>query len=197
MSDAPFCETLKSAFPVRRMATAVWRSDVVRTPRVRTAVTPIATAIAVTTARMRRRSTLCRTRPTNVTISAWPTGPRPPRDVRLRRSGHSALPPPPEASRDLRPDSCDLRGCSGRPDAGKIDSMASPAGSRRDRPRSPRLGSCRGAARDAAPGRSAMRFGSLEYPRGYAGYRAVHPLGTPHSSRRGHLDRGALRCTET
>ena len=49
-SEAPFCETLKSAFPSCSTDTAVSRSEVVSTPSASTAVTPIATATAVTTA---------------------------------------------------------------------------------------------------------------------------------------------------
>ena len=67
MSDTPRCETVKSALPVRRIDTAVWRSEYVRTPSVMTAVTPIATASAVTAARKRRRSTLCASSPRKVT----------------------------------------------------------------------------------------------------------------------------------
>ena len=49
----PAATRVKSALPVCRMTTAVWRSEYVSTPSASTAVTPIATAIAVTTARRR------------------------------------------------------------------------------------------------------------------------------------------------
>ena len=68
-SEAPFCDTLKSAFPSCNTDTAVSCREFVSTPNASTAMTPMATATAVTSERSRLRHTLCARSPMNVTTS--------------------------------------------------------------------------------------------------------------------------------
>ena len=161
-SSVCFCATVKSAVPTRSSWVAVTLRELVSTPRATTAVTPIATAAAVSPARSGRPRIWRRTSPRNVTAG------RPAESVASSDHGRSAAsrgtrglgphPGVPEWPPGPCPWACTLRSsraaAEGASDGPTDDPRSDRAAPRRGRRSGTRRGSAgRPAGRASAPTR--------------------------------------------